>query len=145
MELFGIILSIPGAFVVSTIYRRLLLIVRSKWPVIAAPLTAISWIVLAGILIEWALLLLHGAVETRLLVGAAFYPAHLIVFALGTPALINVLLLPNPDSRRARWIRTVPLATVLAFILVVQQYTVFEALYGIDGDNGRSSRIDTFH
>lgn len=142
MELFGIILSIPGAFIASTLYRHLLLMARSKWPTIAPVLTAASWIVLAGILVEWALLLLRGAVETRLLVGTVFYPAHLIVFVLGTPALINVLVLPSPCSRRARWFRTVPLATVLAFVLVVQQYGVFEALYGIDGEDGRFSRVD---
>jgi hypothetical protein len=111
---------------------------------IAPALTVASWIVLAGIFIEWALLLLRGAVETRVLVGPVFYPAHLIVFVLGTPALINVLVLPSPYSRRARWFRTVPVATVLAFILVVQQYSVFEALYGIDGEGGRFSRVD-FH
>jgi hypothetical protein len=142
MELFGIILSIPGAFIASTLYRHFLLMARSKWPTIAPVLTAASCIVLAGIVAEWALLLLRGAVETRVVVGPVFYPTHLIVFVLGTPALINVLVLPSPCSHRASWFRTVPLATMLAFILVVQQYGVFEALYGIDGEDGRFSRVD---
>lgn len=118
MELFGLILSIPGAFLASVLYRYLLLIALSRWPRIAPVLNVASWFVLAVILVEWVLLLLRGAVETRMLVGPVFYPAHLITFVLGTPALINVLILPCPT---ARWFRTVPLATVLAFILVVQQ------------------------
>lgn len=139
MELFGLILSIPGAFLASVLYRYLLLIALSRWPRIAPVLNVASWFVLAVILVEWVLLLLRGAVETRMLVGPVFYPAHLITFVLGTPALINVLILPCPT---ARWFRTVPLATVLAFILVVQQYAVFEALYGIDGEDGRFSEVD---
>ncbi len=142
MEIFGIILSVPGAFIASALYRHLLLMARSKWPRIAPVLTAVSWIVLAAVLAEWMLLLLRGAVGTRVLVGPVFYPAHFVAFVLGTPALINVLVLPNPCARRARSFCVVPLSTVLAFILVVQQYAVFETLYGIEGQDGPFSQID---
>jgi len=55
---------------------------------------------------------------------------------------MNVLVLPNSSSRRARWWITVPLCTALAFVLVVQQYAVFEVLYGVDGHGGPFSKID---
>ena len=104
-----------------------------------------SVVLLAAILVEWAFLGLRGAVGTRTAIGPAYYAAHILIFFLGTPALINALVLPNTSKWHARWWFALPLCTVLAFVLVVQQYAVSEALYGIEGGDGPFSEADRFH
>ena len=101
-----------------------------------------SFLVLALLIAEWALLAVCGSVGTRTLVGPSFYLLHLVSFFLGTPALVNALVLPDPEKRRARWRCVVPIATALALILVLQQYSVSESLYGINGNDGPFSRTD---
>lgn len=97
---------------------------------------------LVAILAEWGFLSLRGSVGTRLLIGRPYYPGHLLTFFLGCPALINILVLPNPCRWHARWWFALPLCTALALVLVVQQYVVSEALYGIDGVDGPFSQTD---
>jgi hypothetical protein len=142
MELFGIAFSIPGAFVAGAIYRLLLLAVANRWRWIKPLLLWASYLVLAAVLAEWIFLATRGSVGTRMLLGHAYYSVHVLIFFLGTPALMNALILPDPSSGRARWWFAVPLCTALAFVLVVQQYVVSEALYGIDGQDGPFSQID---
>jgi len=142
MELFGIVLSIPGAFIASGLYRFALLFARLRWPWIQKVFLPASCVVLTAILAEWLLLATRGSVGTRVLFGSHYYLVHLLIFFLGTPALLNVLVLPNPAKRRARWWFAVPVCTALAFILVLQQYVVSESLYGIDGNDGPFSQSD---
>ncbi len=104
-----------------------------------------SYIVLAGIIAEWIFLAVRGAVGTRAAIGPLYYDAHVLVFFLGTPALMNLLVLSDPPKRCARWWVSVPLCTALAFVLVLQQYVVSEALYGIEGTDGPYSQIDHMH
>ena len=85
---------------------------------------------------EVLLLATLGAVGSRTFVGPAFYVAHVVFFFLGTPALANVLLLRTPAPFVQRWYVAGILCTVFAFCLVLLQYGVSEALYGIDGTNG---------
>jgi hypothetical protein len=143
VELFGIVFSVPAAFVASGVYRSLLLIASRRWPRIRPAFLLASCLVLAAILAEWGLLSLRGSVGTRLLIGRLYYPSHLLVFFLGCPALINVLVLPNPSRWHARWWFALSLCTAFALVLVVQQYVVSEALYGIDGVDGPFSQTDT--
>ena len=131
MEILGIILSIPAAFVASTVYSFLI----SKFVIRIDPLRRVMWMASVGVLIlfviEVALLIAIGAVPSREILGPAFYVAHVVVFFAGPPALANVLILRN--SRRAlRWYWAVPACTAFAFVLVLLQYGVTEALYGID-------------
>jgi hypothetical protein len=73
-----------------------------------------------------------GAVRSQAFLGPAFYVAHLSIFFFGTPALANVLLLRKrgPIVRR-RFIAAL-LCTAFALGLVLLQYGVSEALYGIE-------------
>lgn len=136
MEVFGIILSIPVAFVASLVYCFLLTTVVVR----VETLRRVMWLVSVGVLIafgvEVVLLLVLGAVRARGLLGPSFYVGHVILFFLGTPALANVLILRTRPKRLARWYLAVPLCTVFAFALVLLQYGVSEALYGIEGDDG---------
>jgi hypothetical protein len=89
--------------------------------------------------VEVVLLAVIGAVRARTLLGPGFYALHLIMFFLGTPALANIPLL----RRRAlgRWYWVVPICTLFAFVLVLLQIGVSEALYGIDGFDGPFSGV----
>jgi len=136
MEIFGIILSIPVAFVASAVYCFLLARVVLR----LETLRRVMWLVSVGVLIafgvEVALLFTLGAVRARGSLGPGFYVGHVMVFFLGPPALANVLVLRRRSTRAVRWYLAVPFCTVFAFVLVLLQYGVSEALYGIDGDNG---------
>lgn len=136
MEIFGIILSLPVSFVASVVYCFLL----ARFIVRLETLTRLMFLASAAILIAFAgeviLLLTIGPVRARGLLGSGFYVGHLIVFFLGTPALANVLILRWGAKRRVPWYAAVPFCTVFAFVLVLLQYSVSEALYGIDGDDG---------
>ena len=136
MEIFGILLSVPVAFVASAIYVFFL----SNEVVGTGILRRAMLIASAGVLIAFVLevliLLTMGAVQARTLFGPSFYVVHVILFFLGTPALANVLVLRQRPGHLARWYAAVPLCTVFAFVLVLMQYGVSEALYGIDGQGG---------
>ncbi len=135
METFGLLLSFPGAMVLSAVYRLLLLkaIERFRW--IPSVFTPASFFVFALLAIELALLAKFGAVGSRRLVGPLFSVGHAIVFLLGTPALANLLVF-GKSKIAARWYAVVPLCGVLAFLLVFMQYDVSEQLYGLDGSSG---------
>src|SRR5262245_29804659 len=136
MEIFGILFSIPASFVASLVYCFLV----ATFVVRLETLSRLMWYVSVAVLIafgaEVLLLGTLGAVRARSVLGPGFYAGHLMLFALGTPALANVLLLRRRPRRGLPWYAAVPVCVVFAFVLVLLQYTVAEALYGIDGDNG---------
>jgi len=136
MEIFGIILSVPVAFVASAVYCFLLARVVVHVEMLRRTMRLLSVGVLIAFGAEVILLLTLGAVRARALLGPGFYVGHVILFFVGTPALANVLLLRKTPKRLVRWYLAVPLCTVFALVLVLLQYGVSEALYGIDGDNG---------
>jgi hypothetical protein len=136
MELFGIIFSIPAALVASVTYIALLKWIIGRLPQLTTPMLAGSGAVLALFVVEIVLLVIMGAARGRGVVGSAFYGLHLVIFILGMPALANVLVLRG----RVTTPLAVTLCTVFAFILVLMQYGVTEALYGIDGSDGPYSK-----
>jgi hypothetical protein len=139
MELFGIILSVPVAFVMSMVYCAVLAYAIRRYEPLCRLLYATSRILLLGFVCEIALLATLGAVRSRALVGPSFYVAHVIFFVLGTPALANVLLLRRQSPFLRRWYVAAAVCTTFAFCLVLLQYGVSEALYGIDGTDGPHS------
>jgi len=136
VELFGIVFSIPVAFVVSMAYCAVLAHVIRRLDRLRGWLYATLLVVLLGFLSEVILLATLGAVGSRAFVGPAFYVAHTVFFFFGTPALANVLLLPKREPILRRWYVAGFLCTAFAFCLVLLQYGVSEALYGVDGTNG---------
>jgi hypothetical protein len=135
MELFGIILSIPVAFVASVVYCFFLAKIIIRVDLLRRFMWAASVGVLLLFAVEIVLLVTIGAVRSRASIGPGFYVAHLAVFFLGPPSLANVLILRNPRSP-FRWYWAVPACTVFAFALVLLQYGVSEALYGVEGSDG---------
>jgi hypothetical protein len=80
--------------------------------------------------VEVTLLTTLGALRSQAVIGNGFQTGHLVVFFLGAPALANVILLRR--SNRIRWYWTVPLCALFAVALVILQYGVSEALYGVE-------------
>jgi len=136
VELFGIVFSIPVAFVMSMVYCAVLARVIRRFEALRRWLYTASVVILGGFLMEVVLLSTLGAVRSRGIIGPAFYLAHVIFFFLGTPALANVLLLRKRAAVVRRWYLAAILCTGFAFCLVLLQYGVSEALYGVDGTNG---------
>jgi hypothetical protein len=136
MEIFGIVLSIPVAFIASTLYCLFVAKVVSKSRGASRWLSFGSYLVLFLFLIEVALLATLGAVRSRTLIGAGFYVGHLVIFFLGVPALANLLVLRIRRRFLSEWYVAAVLCTVFAFSLVMLQYGVSEELYGIDGVDG---------
>jgi len=136
MEILGIMLSVPVAFVCCTLYCLFLAKVVSKHNAPSRLLRTSSPFILALFLVELILLIAFGAVRSRGLLGPGFYLVHIILFSLGPPALANVLVLRTGNRPPRPWYLAAIVCTVFAFVLVLLQYSVSESLYGIDGDNG---------
>jgi hypothetical protein len=143
MELLGIVLSIPVAFVASMLYCLFLARVLLKFERPSRWLRIVSRIVMALFAAELILLVTLGPVRSRGLFGPAFYVAHVIFFFLGTPALANLLVLRPRPGVLGTWYVAGAICTAFAFFLVLLQYTVSESLFGIDGENGPYSQIVT--
>lgn len=138
MELFGIAFSIPVVIIASTLYMGTLRWLSGYLPSLRTPLLVSSCAVLVLFACEVLALASTGAVGTQQMIGAVFYPLHLTLFFLGVPALGTILSLGN---RKPVWLPiAVSLCTAFALMLVLLQYGVTEALYGIDGNGERYSK-----
>jgi hypothetical protein len=136
MELFGIACSIPTAFVAVVVYSFALRWVVRRQPWVARVFVPASLLVLAGLAVEWLLLATIGAVRSRGIVGPVFYPAHLAVFFLSVPAAATVLVVKKDGTRLGSPFVVGLVCAVLALPVVLTQYGVTEALYGIDSTGG---------
>jgi hypothetical protein len=132
MELLGIALSVPVAFVASMLYCFLLdrLVLKFEGP--RRWLLFTSYFVLVVFAAELVMLLSLGTVRSGEILGGTFYVVHLTLFFLGVPSLANVLLLRKRRRFVDRWYVAGVLCTVFAFFLVLLQYSVSESLYGIE-------------
>jgi len=130
MEIFGIFLSVPVAFVCSALYCLLAAKIIKKSIRLSHFLRILSGIVLALFFVEIILLVWLGATRSQSILGPGSYIAHLTVFFLGPPALANMLILRKGDG--LNWYAASFLCTLFAFCLVLLQYGVSESLLGID-------------
>ena len=131
MELFGIVLAMPAAFVASALYSLALRFVLRRSPLGTVALWC-SVAVLAGLVLEWVALATVGAARLQSATGGVFFPVHLVLFFLSIPALANVLVVKRGDTRLGSWFTVGVLCAVLALPVVLTQYGVSEALYGVD-------------
>jgi hypothetical protein len=132
MELVAISLSLPLAFLASLVYCYFLERVVARFGLLRQTMWIASAVVLLVFGVEIILLVTLGAVRSRALIGPVFYLMHVVLFFLGTPALANLLVLKRPAGF-VRWYWAVPICALFAFALVLLQYGVSEALYGVDG------------
>jgi hypothetical protein len=135
MELFAVVGAMPAAFIASALYsgilRRLTLGATAKRLLLWA-----SAAVLGGVLLEWLLLAMLGPLHLRSLLGPTFGWLHLALFFLAVPALANILIIARPDTMLSSWVVLGILSAALALPVVLTQYVVSDALYGIDGHGG---------
>ena len=136
MELFGIFFSIPVSLVASLVYCFFLQKVVLKSDRASRAVRIASYVVLLLFVIEIVLLISLGAVHSRSLVGPAFTVFHFLIFFLGTPALAGSLVLRPRGGLLLAWYASAFLCTLFALCLVLLQYSVSEALYGIDDESG---------
>jgi len=134
MELLGIVLSIPVAFVASMLYCLFLARVLLKFERPSRWLRMVSRIVMAMFAAELIMLVTLGPVRSRGLLGPGFY-------VLGAPALANLLVLRPRRGVLAKWYLAAAVCTVFAFLLVLLQYSVSESLYGINDEDGPYSEV----
>jgi len=136
--MFGLLFSIPVAFVASVVYTFFLKYIVIKFPRISALFVYASFLVLAGFIAEIVSLIAFGAVRSYGSVGPIFYFAHTFIFFFSTPALANIccLRLLKGRDRIFDWLGPIALCTVFTFILVMLQLGLSDSLFGIDGNNG---------
>ena len=146
MELVGIVLFIPLAFVAGGIYACVIHFVL-RYRIVSRVALWASTAVLVGLLLEWVALITVGAVRSRAIIGPAFYPLHLLIFFLAIPAFANLLLIRIRNSAAkygfGAWFVEALLCSALALPVVLTQYGVAEALYGIDGAGGPYGQAPT--
>jgi len=133
MEMFAIIGAMPAAFVASAIYSRILGKLSPTGSLRRFVLWA-SLAVLGALVLEWILLATLGAVQCRSMIGPAFYLLHFALFLLAVPSLVNILVIGRTVP--VQWPVVALLGGLLALPVVLTQYGVSEALYGIDGSGG---------
>ena len=86
MELVGIVLFIPLAFVAGGIYACVIHFVL-RYRIVSRLALGASTAVLVGLLLEWVALITVGAVRSRAIIGPAFYPLHLFNLLSSDPGL----------------------------------------------------------
>jgi hypothetical protein len=131
MELFAILLSLPVALLLSSVYCLTLAKVIARSQSASHWLRVSSWVIWGILVTELLLLSTLGAVKSRELIGSAFYFTHVSVFILSLPALANLLVLRGGVFVR-RWFLAAAICSVVAVPLVFLQYGVSEALYGVE-------------
>jgi hypothetical protein len=119
MELFGIVLVLPAAFVTSAVYAALLeRLVRDRARV-AGAMRGGAEVVLALLLAEFVAVLSAGAVRCREALGPAFWTAHQALFVLGVPALVTRMALWPGRPWWSRWFVVAAAGAVFALAVVL--------------------------
>jgi hypothetical protein len=136
MEMLGILLAIPFGFFASFAYAYFAEVNLTKRRFISRGLLIASWIVLALLLSELAVVNVIGVLNARKTIGPIFVLAHKLAILFSTPALANVVLLPKPYRFRPRWFLMAIPCFLLAMFLLLYNIHFTDVLYGPDGVGG---------
>jgi hypothetical protein len=79
----------------------------------------------------------------RATIGPAFFPIHSVLFFLAVPALANLLMIKKAGTILGSWPIVALLCSALSLPVVLTQYGVAEALYGVDGAGGPYGQAPT--
>lgn len=85
---------------------------------------------------------IFGAVNVRRTIGPAFFPIHSIATLLSAAFLAGSLLLGQRNLAR-RWVAVAVVSWLLGVFSIFYQYDVAETLYGIDGEGGPFSDVQS--
>jgi hypothetical protein len=136
MELFAIMLSFPMSFLCSTIYAVIINRITKRWTILFTPLFWISFLILILLLVEVTAVIFIGALGLREAIGPPYFPIHLFLFFLALPSAVNIMKLQRIAPLFAKWYAIGSVCAFLGLGIVLLQYAVSEALYGIDGMGG---------
>ena len=137
MELLAIVLSVPAAFICSIVYSLIIGRLTRNMDQVRTMIVWSSAIVLSLSGLEALAVATIGAPTLRQSLGVPYYPLHLFLFFFSVPSLANVLALQRKAKHLSRWYAIGTMCAIVGLGVVLLQYTVSEALYGIDG-MGRS-------
>ena len=121
------------AFVASVVYVFILKKVTVKLPFLIPPLLWVSVIVLTIGLLDFFCTAVFGTLSLRGAIGTPYYPIHVGLFFLTLPALATTMQLQNRFGCLSKWYFIGSLCAVICLCIVLQQYAVSEALFGVDG------------
>jgi hypothetical protein len=136
MECFGILFSFPMSFVATAVYSFILRRVISRWSKMSNHLFWLSCVPLSLLILEFVGVVTIGTLSLRSNIGPAFYPIHSIIFFLTVPALANIMQIQKRFPFLAKWYITALICAFVSVGIVILQYGVSEALYGINGTDG---------
>lgn len=132
MELFGIMFSVPAAFVTSAVYAVLV----RRFVAGRSPFDrALLWVsaVIVGV---WAIEFLYVVALLVSNQGNSIqlipYSIHLVLFFLIVPSTANIVQFQKTWPFVSKWYFTAAICTFTALVAVLLQYTVSEAIFGID-------------
>lgn len=132
MENFGIILSIPFFFVASIVYAFIIGKIVVRWNFLLTPLVWISRTILFLLIVEFLSVLILGVKNVRETIGQSYYSIHSIIFFLTIPSLVNVMKLQKKIPLISKWYIIGIVCAIFALSIILFQYYVSEALFGID-------------
>lgn len=130
MEIFGIILSVPAAFVASLIYSSLLSRIVGPRALWRALFQRASAVILGLLALEVVALLIFGAARCQRTSGGLFYAIHLTLFLLSVPSLAGLLTLRNRSGWLGKTVVIGAICSVFALAVVLLQYGVSDAIFG---------------
>ncbi len=136
MENFGIILSVPGAFIASILFSAMLGKVTHKLPNLVYPLKLGSSAILLTAVAETIAVTTIGPIRLQEITERTYYPLHVVVFLLTLPALSGTMRLQNKFEKLSKWYYVGSFCAVVGLLIVLQQYVVSEAIFGVDGVGG---------
>jgi hypothetical protein len=135
MEAFGIALYALGGMVAAPVFCFLVARYSQRFPELSTVVRWGSAGLLVVFILDVAIVDALSAVRVRAYVGPAFFPIHAVATLLAAPASAFVLLAGRRNVSRL-WPAVAFLAWCLGVFAIFHQYSVSEALYGIDGSGG---------
>ena len=130
MENFGIILSVPSAFIASILYSAILGKVTHKLPNLIQPLRVGSSVVLLAAVVEAIATITIGPLRLQEITRGVYYPLiHVVIFLLTLPALSGVMRLQNKFEKITKWYSVGCICALVGLLIVLQQYVVSEEIF----------------
>ncbi len=136
MESLGIILSVPSAFIASIVFSAILGKVTHKLPDLIYPLKLGFYAVLLTAVVEAIAITTIGPIQLQEISGKFYYPLHVLIFLLTLPALSGTMRLQKKFEKLTKWYSIGCFCAVVGLLIVLQQYVVSEAIFGVDGVGG---------
>jgi len=133
MELLGLLFAIPVSLAASCAYSTLLWAFFRYLPGISRVIAPASYVVVASILVEVALISAMGAKGSYVHLGYKFTALHLFDVLLGPPAIANLVYFFAARCNLNLWLRFSSAALccwIACFVGVLGHITIDEAIVG---------------